>query len=40
MVALGQNLLYLGKSGCIRTRVIPFGKKLLYSRKLAKFVHK
>ena len=37
MVALGQSgvfgkkWLYLGKSGCIREKMVFFGKKLLYS---------
>ena len=33
MVVIGQELLYLGKSGCYRANVIVSGQKWLYSGK-------
>ena len=31
VVAFEQNCLYLGKSGCIRAKMVVFGQKWLYS---------
>ena len=33
MIVLGQEWLYLGKSGCIRENVVLIGKKVLYLGK-------
>ena len=40
VVVFGQKLLYLGKNGCIRDRVVVFGKKWLYSVKVVVFGQK
>ena len=34
MVVFGQKLLYSGKSGCIRKKVVVFGVKWLHSGKV------
>ena len=34
MVVLGQKLLYLGKRGCIRAKVVVIGQKWLFSGKV------
>ena len=36
----GQKLLYLGKNGCIRDKVVVFVKKWLYSVKVVLFGQK
>ena len=33
MIIFGQKWLYLGKSDCIRAKVVVFGQKWLYSGK-------
>ena len=37
MAVFGQKFLYLGKSGCIRAKVVAFGQKWLYSGKVVVF---
>ena len=37
MVVFRQKLLYSGKSGCIRAKVVVFGQKWLYSGKVVVF---
>ena len=40
MIVFRQKLLYLGKSGCIRAKVVVFGQKWFYSGKLVVFGQK
>ena len=40
MVVLGQKLLYLGKIGCMRAKVVVIGQKLFYSRSNVVFGQK
>ena len=40
MVTFGQKWLCLGKSGCIRAKVVLFGQKWLYSDKVVVFGRK
>ena len=37
MVPFEQNWLYLGKSGCIRAKIVVFVQKLFYSDKVVVF---
>ena len=40
MVEFGQKLLSLGKSGCIRAKVVLFGQKMLFLGKVVVFGQK
>ena len=40
MVVTGRKWFFSGKSFCVRAKVVVFGQKLLYSRKVVVFVQK